>query len=88
MARDPRYPTLAASSKLVLSGISIRFRELQSTFLGSREDFDAPGPPVQNSSGIVKTRAFQAFLAVFVGYSPCFWGPGGFRCLVTPCTKL
>ena len=42
MPSDPRYKTLATSSKLVLSGISVRFRELQSTFLGSREDFDAP----------------------------------------------
>ena len=40
MPRDPRYKTLAASSKLVLSGISGRFRGLQSTFFGSREDFD------------------------------------------------
>ena len=42
MPRDPLYTTLAASSKLVFSGISGRFRELQSMFLGSREDFDAP----------------------------------------------
>ena len=58
MPRDPRYMTLAGSSKLMISCISGRFRGLQSTFLGfeaflavfvgyilgfwAREDFDAP----------------------------------------------
>ena len=42
MPRDPRYMNLAASSKLLISGISGRFRGLQSTVFGSREDFDAP----------------------------------------------
>ena len=42
MPRDPRYTNLEASSKLMISGISGLFRGLQSTFLGSREDFDAP----------------------------------------------
>ena len=61
MPRDPRYTTLAASSKLVISSISGRFRGLQSTFLGSREDFGAPRPPVHDSSGIVLTRDFKHF---------------------------
>ena len=54
----PRYTILAASSKLVISGISGRFRGLQSMIFGSREDFDALCPPVPVSSGIIKTRDF------------------------------
>ena len=42
MPRDPRYMTLAALSKLMISGISGRFRGLYSTVFGSQEDFDAP----------------------------------------------
>ena len=42
MPRDPQYMTLAASSKLVIVGISGRFHGLQSTVFGSRDDFDAP----------------------------------------------
>ena len=38
---DPRYMTLAASSKLMISSISGRFRGLLSMILGSREGFDA-----------------------------------------------
>ena len=41
MPRDPRYTSLAALSKLVISRISGRFRGLLSTVFGSREDFDA-----------------------------------------------
>ena len=37
-----RYTTLAASSKIMISHISVRFCGLQSTIFGSREDFDAP----------------------------------------------
>ena len=42
MPRDPWYMTLVASSKHVISGTFCRFRGLQSTVSGSREDFDAP----------------------------------------------
>ena len=40
MPRDPRYMTLVASSKLMISGISGRFPGQQSTVFGSWEDFE------------------------------------------------
>ena len=42
MPRDTRDTTLVASSKLMISDISGRFRGLKSTIFVSREDFDAP----------------------------------------------
>jgi hypothetical protein len=42
MPRDPRYMTLAASSKLVISGLFGLFRGLLSTVYGFLDDFDAP----------------------------------------------
>ena len=44
MACDPRYTTLALTSKLLFLGISGRFRVLQSMVFGSREDFDTRDP--------------------------------------------
>ena len=86
MPCDPRYTTLTASSKLVISGISGRFRGLQSMVFGSREDFDASCPPVHDSRGIVKTRDFGHFWQFSWVIVHGFWIPGGFRCLVTTCT--
>ena len=84
MPRDPLYRTLAASSKLVISSIPGHFRGLQSTVFGSREDFDAPSPPVHDSSGIIKTRDFEHFWPFSWAIVRGLWVPGGFRCPVTP----
>ena len=86
MPRDPWYTTLTAWTKLVIWGISGRFRGLQSTIFGSREDFDDPWPLVHDSNGMVKTRDFGHFWPFSWAIVHGFWVPGGFRCPVTPGT--
>ena len=86
MTRDPWYMTLGATSKLVILGISGRFRGLKSTIVRSRQDFDAPCPPIHDSSGIVKTCDFEHFWPFSWAIVHGFRVPGGFQCPVTPGT--
>ena len=79
MPCDPRYTTLAASPKLVISGISGRFRGLWSTIFGYRVDFNDMLPPVHDSSGIAKTRDFGHFWPFSWAIVHGFRVPGGFR---------
>ena len=78
MTCHPRYTTLAASAKLVISSISGRFRGLYPMIFGSREDFDALLLPVHDSSGFGKTRDFEHFWPFSWVITHDFRVPGGF----------
>ena len=61
MPADLWYTTLAALAKLMISAVSGRFRGLGPTIFGSREDFDALGTPIHDSSDIGETRDIGHF---------------------------
>ena len=88
MPCHPRYTTLEASTKLVISAISGRFCGLLPTIFASRADFDALSPPVHDSRGIDETRDFGHFLPFSWLIAHDFRVPGGFRCPLTPGTRL
>ena len=61
MPCDPRYTTLAASSKLVILSISGRFRGLYNQRFSGPGRVLMPCDPTHDSSGVDKTRDFEHF---------------------------
>ena len=57
MPRDPRYTTVAASSKLVISTILVVF--VSPRFSGPGRISMPRDPPLHDYSGIVKTHDFE-----------------------------
>ena len=81
MPRDPRYTTLAASSKLVISCISGRFRGLQSMFLGSGRISVPRDPRYKTLAALSKlvlsgiSVRFRELQSTFLGSWEDFDGP-------------
>ena len=77
MPRDPRYMTIAASSKLVISGIFTVFVGYSPWFLGSGR-ISMPRDPRYKNLAASSKLVILAFLAIFVDHSPRLLGSGGF----------
>ena len=73
MPCHPRYMTLEASTKLVISAISCRFRGLLPTIFASRADFDARDPRYTTLEASTKL-VISAISCRFRGLLPTIFG--------------
>ena len=87
MPCDPLYTTIEAPAKLLISAIFGRFCGLEPTICGPGRismHCDHRYTSIEASAKLV----ISAIFAVFMGYNPRFMVSGGFRCPVTPFTRL
>ena len=87
MPCDSLYTTIEAPAKLLISAIFGRFRGLEPTICGPGRISMHRDPRYTTSEASAKL-VISAILAVFMGYNPRLVVPGGFRCRVTPFTRL
>ena len=69
MPCDPRYTTIEASAKCVISTIFCRFRGLPPTICGL-ERISMPCDPRYTTIEALAKLVISAILAVFLGYNP------------------